>query len=185
MTPTEINDLLKERFPQYIAERPAYPEIKEAPALQRPRPLVRSAVILREELTVKSEGIREVLEFLHNDERLEFDMLHAISGIDYAKGEPLGVTWTLTSIRHKHWCAINTRIARDNPTIPSVHDIWPAADWHERETFDLVGIIFVGHPNLKRILCADDWEGHPLRKDYVFPAEYHGIPTAKEVRWNS
>lgn len=185
MTPTEINTLLKEKFPQYIAERAAYPEIKETPAIQRPKPLPRSAVILREELTIKPEGAREMLQFLREDERLNFDFLHAISGIDYNKAEPLGVTWTLSSIRHKHWVAINTRIARDNPTIPSVQDIWPAADWHERETFDLVGIVFIGHPNLKRILCADDWEGHPLRKDYVFPTEYHGIPTGKEVRWNS
>ena len=59
--------------------------------------------------------------------------------------------------------------------MPSVTDVWPAADWHERETYDLVGVQFVGHPNLKRILLSDDWEGHPLRKDYVFPLEYHGI----------
>ena len=61
------------------------------------------------------------------------------------------------------------------PEIPTVTGVWKIADWHERETFDLVGINFVGHPNLVRILCAEDWVGHPLRKDYEFPLEYHGM----------
>jgi NADH-quinone oxidoreductase subunit C len=61
------------------------------------------------------------------------------------------------------------------PEIPTVSGVWKIADWHERETFDLVGINFLGHPNLTRILCAEDWVGHPLRKDYEFPLEYHGI----------
>jgi len=69
---------------------------------------------------------------------------------------------------------------RDNPVIPTVSKTWPAADWHEREAFDLMGIRFAGHPDLRRILCADDWVGHPLRKDYEFPREYHGIPATTE-----
>ena len=67
--------------------------------------------------------------------------------------------------------------------MPSVVRFWPAADWHEREAYDMFGIVFDGHPDLRRILCADDWEGFPLRKDYVFPREYHGIPASVELDW--
>ena len=61
------------------------------------------------------------------------------------------------------------------PEVPSVSRVWSIADWHEREAYDLVGIHFTNHPNLRRILCPEDWEGHPLRKDYEFPLEYHGV----------
>jgi NADH-quinone oxidoreductase subunit C len=61
------------------------------------------------------------------------------------------------------------------PEVPSVSHIWPTADWHEREVYDLSGVRFVGHPSLRRILCPEDWVGHPLRKDYDMPLEYHGI----------
>ena len=185
MKPTEINAILKEKFPQYVVERAAYPEIKAAEVPARPKALLKSAQVLREEIQIKPEALREVILYCKNESRLSFDMLHCVSGIDYKAGEPLGVTYTLTSIKHKHFVCINTRIPRDKPNIANRVDIYPAGDCHERETFDLVGIIFEGHPNLKRILCADDWDGHPLRKDYVFPQFYHGIPTAKELRWNS
>jgi NADH-quinone oxidoreductase subunit C len=69
--------------------------------------------------------------------------------------------------------------------VDSIFPIFPGVDWHEREAFDMYGIRFEGHPNMRRILCAEDWEGYPLRKDYTFPETYHGIPTAKEIRWNS
>ena len=62
------------------------------------------------------------------------------------------------------------------PEVSTVSNIWSTAEWHEREVFDLMGVSFVGHPDLRRILCAEDWEGHPLRKDYEMPDEYHGIP---------
>ena len=67
--------------------------------------------------------------------------------------------------------------------MPSVHQLWASANWHEREAFDLLGIEFTGHPDLRRILCADDWVGFPLRKDYEFPREYHGIPGSVELDW--
>lgn len=76
--------------------------------------------------------------------------------------------------------AIKVHVPRDNPRIASVADVWPAANWHEREAFDLFGILFDGHPDLTRILCCDDWVGYPLRKDYEFPLEYHGIPGTTE-----
>ena len=66
-------------------------------------------------------------------------------------------------------------VAGELPEVPTVAGVWPAADWHEREMFDLCGVRFVGHPDPRRILLSEDWEGHPLRKDYEFPLEYHGI----------
>ena len=79
--------------------------------------------------------------------------------------------------------ALYTWTMRDNPHLPSVMDLWPAADWHEREAFDMMGIVFDGHSDLRRILLPEDWEGYPLRKDYVFPREYHGIPGTTELDW--
>jgi NADH-quinone oxidoreductase subunit C len=76
--------------------------------------------------------------------------------------------------------AVRVRVPRDGGHLPSVADVWPAADWHEREVYDMLGVTFEGHPGLRRILCPDDWEGHPLRKDYEFPKEYHGIPGTPE-----
>jgi len=76
--------------------------------------------------------------------------------------------------------AVRLRVPRDGGHLPSVADIWPAADWHEREVFDLFGVIFDGHPDPRRILCPDDWVGHPLRKDYEHPLEYHSIPATTE-----
>ena len=70
---------------------------------------------------------------------------------------------------------VKVSLPRDDASLPSVENVWSAADWHERETFDLVGVVFEGHHKLIRILCAEDWEGHPLRKDYVIPEQYHGI----------
>ena len=70
---------------------------------------------------------------------------------------------------------VHVDLPRDTPTIDSITHLWGGADWHEREAWDLMGIVFTGHHNLVRILCAEDWEGHPLRKDYKSPDYYHGI----------
>lgn len=92
------------------------------------------------------------------------------------------VVYHLYSYSLKHWCKLKVKTARwkdgvvgELPEVPSVSQVWGIADWHEREAFDLVGIHFTNHPNLRRILCPEDWEGHPLRKDYEFPLEYHGV----------
>ncbi len=94
----------------------------------------------------------------------------------------LEVVYHLCSIVRKHRFVVKVLLPRwkddrpgELPEVPSVAAIWPAADWHEREVFDLSGVMFTGHPDLRRILLADDWVGHPLRKDYEFPLEYHGI----------
>ena len=75
---------------------------------------------------------------------------------------------------------LKVNAARDDPQVPSVADVWRHADWQEREVFDLLGVRFPGHPDLRRILMPEDWPGHPLRKDFVEPEVYHGIATSRE-----
>ena len=90
------------------------------------------------------------------------DGLEAVYNLERMDAERLGI-------------AVKILVPKDAPNIPSVEKIWATADWHEREAWDLMGIVFEGHHNLVRILCAEDWEGHPLRKDYKSPDYYHGI----------
>ncbi|MCK4873762.1 MAG: NADH-quinone oxidoreductase subunit C [Phycisphaerales bacterium] len=126
---------------------------------------------------------RDLAEFVYNDPRLKFDWLSCITSLDYVADEKLACCYDLMSYEHRHEFAVKVFTDRENPSIPSVADIWPAADWHEREAYDLMGIDFPGHPDLRRILLPEDWEGHPLRKDYVFPREYHSIPASYEMDW--
>jgi NADH-quinone oxidoreductase subunit C len=144
-------------------------------------------------VVVDAGDIVEVCRFLRDDPRLQFDMLNCITGVDYYEPDPakaakagfephLEVVYHMSSFVKRHRFVVKVILPRwkDNiegqlPEVPSVTSVWPAADWHERETYDLVGIRFIGHPDLRRILLAEDWEGHPLRKDYIFPLEYHGI----------
>ncbi|RMH28447.1 MAG: NADH-quinone oxidoreductase subunit C [Candidatus Hydrogenedentota bacterium] len=129
-------------------------------------------------ICVQPSAVREVLHELKNNRDLAFDYLQLISGVDYPMH--FEVVYHLTSLIHQHSLAVKAQIPRDNPVIASIADLYPAANWHEREQFDLMGIIFEGHPDLRRILCPEDWEGHPLRKDYVQPLEYHGISNVRK-----
>jgi NADH-quinone oxidoreductase subunit C len=126
---------------------------------------------------------RPVAEFLRFDPRLLFDWLACLSGIDYAADDQLCVAYDLWSFDLRHSFAVKAYMPRQSPKIASVVDLWSAADWHEREAFDFFGIPFDGHPDPRRILLADDWVGHPLLKDYVFPREYHGIPATIPTDW--
>ena len=117
----------------------------------------------------------ELMRFCRDDERLHFDLLSCISGIDYPDRQVIEVVYCLDSTKHNHWLILKVPLPRDKPSIATLENIWRAADWHERETFDLLGVNFEGHHNLVRILCAEDWVGHPLRKDYVMPDSYHGV----------
>jgi len=138
---------------------------------------------------VKAERWREVAAFLRDEPRLQFNMLRSISAIDLLADDKIACVYDLIAvplerlgrlITESHEFAVRIEVDRNTPVIPSAADIWPAADWHEREAYDLMGVTFTGHPDLRRILCPDDWEGHPLRKDYEFPLEYHGIPGTTE-----
>jgi NADH-quinone oxidoreductase subunit C len=126
---------------------------------------------------------RALAEYLRNEPKLKFNWLANLSGVDYVADDKMAVVYDLWSFELKHTFAVKVFCPRELPHVPTVVDIWAAADWNEREAFDMFGIVFDGHPDLRRILCADDWEGYPLRKDYVFPREYHGIPASVELDW--
>jgi NADH-quinone oxidoreductase subunit C len=132
---------------------------------------------------VQAQHWREVAEFLLRDPQLQMNWLANLSGVDYAADDKMAAVYELWSFDLRHAFAVKVFTPRQQPSIPTVSDLWPAANWHEREAFDLLGIDFPGHPDLRRILCADDWEGFPLRKDYIFPREYHGIPGSVELDW--
>ena len=132
---------------------------------------------------IHAESWPAVAEFLRNDPAMDFDWLRCLTGVDYAADGQLAVVYDLASYACRHTFAVKVFCPRELARVQSVVKWWPAANWHEREAFDLLGITFEGHPDLRRILCADDWEGHPLRKDYVFPRSYHGIPGSVELDW--
>ncbi len=128
------------------------------------------------------DKLPEVCQWLKTEESLFFDFLHSITGVDEGKdSNTLLVVYHLSSLIHEHQIVLKVRIPKpekmDEATVsvPSISHIWKAADWHEREAYDLVGIPFSNHPDLRRILLPEDWKGHPLRKDYETDDEYHGI----------
>ena len=119
-----------------------------------------------EAILVKAESIFEVAEYLKSSPELDFNYLNYITAVDYY--DYFEVVYQLTSMKHNHSLVLKTRCyERDNPVIPSVVRLWRGADFQEREIYDLMGISFEGHPNLKRILLWSGFEGHPLRKDYL------------------
>ncbi len=116
-------------------------------------------------LLVKSESLLDVTAFLKVTPGLEFDYLTVITSVDYR--DYFELVYQLTSIKHNHSLVVKTRCyERENPTLPSVVNLWRGADFQEREIYDLMGISFAGHPNLKRIFLWEGFPGHPLRKDY-------------------
>ncbi|MEP1094479.1 MAG: NADH-quinone oxidoreductase subunit C [Cyclobacteriaceae bacterium] len=133
-------------------------------------------------LLVSSDLISQVCELLHSNEQTYFDQLSCLTALD--NGLEVGtmeVIYNLYSIPYDLHLMLKVELARESPTINSVSHIWKTADWHEREAFDLLGISFSNHPDLRRILLPADWEGHPLRKDYVEQEKYHDIV----VKWKA
>ena len=133
---------------------------------------------------VTAEAIAEVAAFCRNDPELAFDNLMCLSAVDFPKETPprMEVVYHLYSYVHLHTFALKVQLPRENPALPTVEGVWGVANWHEREAWDLFGIVFTGHSDLRRILLPDDWEGHPLRKDWQDPEYYNGLhvkPTAQ------
>jgi NADH-quinone oxidoreductase subunit C len=120
-------------------------------------------------ITAKKEVIYEVLLFLRDDKELQFNFLTTLCGIHYPESNQLGVVYHLHSFINNHRIRIKTTTNLENPKIQTITTIWPSANWMERETYDFFGIIFEGHPNLKRILNVDEMTDFPLRKE--FPLE--------------
>jgi NADH-quinone oxidoreductase subunit C len=117
-------------------------------------------------IRVKKDSIHALCRFLHDTPELDFDYLVDICGVDYPSRIPrFDVVYHLYSIKRRHRLRIKAGVGEDE-SIHSVVSIWRAANWYERETYDMFGIIFDNHPDLRRILMPDDWEGYPLRKDY-------------------
>ena len=124
---------------------------------------------------VNREAIVPLCEFLRDEETLAFDFLADLCGVDRHPAAPrFEVVYHLYSVRHGHRLRVKVPLGEENPVIDSVTAVWETADWHERECFDLFGIRFRNHPDLRRILLPDDFKGHPLRKD--FPLEGEGTP---------
>ncbi len=131
-------------------------------------------------MLVKPDSIVEVCRFLHDDPDLAFDCLTNMSGVDFLKEDYIQVVLHLYSYPHRHAIVVKANVSREEPSMPSVEAVWKAANWLEREIYDLLGVVFTGHPDLRRLLMPEDWVGHPLRKDFVEPEEYHGISTRRE-----
>ena len=129
---------------------------------------------------IKSDSIVEVCRFLHDDPDLAFDCLTNMSGVDFLKEDYIQVVLHLYSYTHRHVIVVKANVSREEPSMPSVEAVWKAANWLEREIYDLLGVVFTGHSDLRRLLMPEDWVGHPLRKDFVEPEEYHGISTRRE-----
>jgi NADH-quinone oxidoreductase subunit C len=154
LTLTQVYEKLKDRFP---AAEVAVVEVPGDPYC-----------------TVKAEAILEICRWLKSDLETHFDLCASISGTDDTKN--FWVVYHLYSTVKNHRAVVKVKLDRGAPVVDSVVSVWKAADWHEREAYDMYGIRFEGHPDLRRILLPEDWPGYPLRKDYEFPDEYQGIP---------
>ena len=153
---------------------------------------VERVVVDRGELTlvVRREQLRDLLRPLRDDARLRFELTSGVSGVHWPQmtGAELHAIYHFVSITHgTRRVRFHVTCPDDDPRIPSIVDIYPGIDWHERETYDMFGIVFEGHPGLTRILMPDDWPGHPQRKDYPLggiPVEYKGatIPAPDQRR---
>jgi NADH-quinone oxidoreductase subunit C len=155
MIPQEISDVLKATFGDAVLES-------------------RIDGVLDPFVKVAPGPVKDVALFLRDNEQMLFDVLMCLSGVDYTGGR-LGVVYHLHSMKRNHKLVVKTEVTVDDPHVASVESVWKTANWHEREAFDLYGIVFDGHPDLRRILMPYDWQGHPLRKDYKVPEFYNGM----------
>ncbi len=157
MATEQVIQILQERFP----------DIALAPA-----PLVATPKLTTDQMCVRipAERLVEVMMFLRDDERNRFEQLADLTCVDYLNfpkaDDRYGVTYSLLSLKHNHRLWAKCFVNDPDPEVPSVTSVWPGADWLEREVFDMFGVRFAGHPDLRRILTWDGFKSHPLRKDY-------------------
>jgi len=127
-------------------------------------------------VTVDPQRIVEFLHVCRDEDRLRFELLIDLTATDPKADDPnLWINLNLLSVERRQRLAIKALLPKNALRMPSATAIYRAAQWHERECAEMFGITFVGHPDPRHILLPDDWAGFPLRKDYVFPKEYHGI----------
>lgn len=125
-------------------------------------------------LVIAPAQLAEVCRFLRDDPALSYEWLMCLSGADYPP-DRIEVVYHLYSQNHDSKLVLKVQLDRNDPKVPSVESVWRMADWHERECYDMFGVVFENHPDLRRILLPFDWEGYPLRKDYVYPDTYRGV----------
>ncbi|HLC16313.1 MAG TPA: NADH-quinone oxidoreductase subunit C [Thermodesulfovibrionia bacterium] len=164
MEPLEIAEKLRTKFPEETAV-----------------PVVFARQV---SLFITKESIKKISMYLQQEPDFAFDYLADLSACDYPdRANRFEVVYNLRSIKYNYFIRLKVELPEDDPRIDSVADIWATAAWFEREVYDMFGIQFQGHPDLRRVLMPDDWEGHPLRKDY--PLEGHEDwewPAFKEVK---
>jgi NADH-quinone oxidoreductase subunit C len=129
---------------------------------------------------VKGDRIADVARFLKRTAGLELDHCNDITALDWPKRNVIEVVYHLFSFRHRHGIVLKVETDRAQPAVPSLTGVWKAANWLERECYDMFGVVFGGHPDLRRLLLPDDWRGWPLRKDYQESGGYHGISNERE-----
>jgi NADH-quinone oxidoreductase subunit C len=129
--------------------------------------------------SVRPDAIVAVSRFLRDDSNLKFEVLSDLTALDWPKQEKIQVVYHLYSYSNKSQIVLKVDLPRDHPVVPSLEGVWKVANWFEREVFDLFGVVFEGHTDLRRIMLPEDWVGYPLRKDYVEQEEYDGISTQR------
>ena len=160
-------------------------EIKETLDREFPGSVIDNEELAESQIELKPDQWLEIATYLKNDPGLSFDQLECVTGIDTGEDGPLQSRYNLHSMEHRHKIEVVISLDRNNPKVASIEQVWRVGDWFERETYDMFGIIYEGHRDLRRILCPEDWEGWPLRKDYETQETYHGIvvPKIKEEEW--
>ncbi|RJQ48882.1 MAG: NADH-quinone oxidoreductase subunit C [Nitrospiraceae bacterium] len=174
MEPSEIATRLRDKFPLEVIEVKSF----------------RDQVFV----SVKRDRITDICRYLYEDPELSMNFLSDLCGVDYPERKyRFEVIYNLYSLKYNHRIILKAQLSHDEPSIDSVVPIWNGANWHEREACDMYGIVFNGHPDLRRILMPEDWEGFPQRKDYPLKGdpgwEYRGFDESKELHahdsdWN-
>jgi NADH-quinone oxidoreductase subunit C len=129
--------------------------------------------------SVEPDAIVEVCRYLRDEPVLQFEVLSDQTALDRPKEEKIEIVYHLYSYSQRHQIVLKVSLPRGNPRLATMESVWKVANWFEREIFDLFGVIFEGHSDLRRIMLPEDWVGHPLRKDYVEQEEYDGISTQR------